>query len=166
MHKDAHLSYKWYKVYKTLFQWPSEIHKYQCTQNTHCFCIFFLFFNFFIWKTKQSKIENNKNNNLLNKAKHKTRLTQNKDKTHKLCKNKNSKRKKKVIESLGVLFLPHLERTFPLIKSLNQWWGGRIETVQIQKEHEGFEKISKRSKRGLKLILVLRCYHVVALLSG
>ena len=129
------------------------------------FLYFFLFFNFFIWKTKQRKIENNKNNKLLNKAKHKTRLTQNKDKTHKLCKNKNSKRKKKVIESLGVLFLPHLERTFPLIKSLNQWWGGRIETVQVRKEHEGFEKISKRSKRGLKLILVPRCYHVVALLN-
>ena len=41
-----------------------------------------------------------------------------------------------------------------------------IETVQVRKEHEGFEKISKRSKRGLKPILVLRCYHAVALLSG
>ena len=29
---------------------------------------------------------------MLNKAKHKTRLTQNKNKTHKLCKNKNTKR--------------------------------------------------------------------------
>ena len=57
---------------------------------------------------------------MLNKAKHKTRLTQNKSKTHKLCKNKNSKREKRVVESLGVLFLPHLGRTFSLIKPLNR----------------------------------------------
>ena len=50
----------------------------------------------------------------------KTRPTQNKSKTHKLCKNKNTKREKKVIESLGALFLPHPERIFPLIKPLNQ----------------------------------------------
>ena len=61
------------------------------------------------------------NKNMLSKANHKTRLTQNKSKTHKLCKNKNTKRKKKVIESLGAIFLSHLGRTFPLIKPLNQW---------------------------------------------
>ena len=44
---------------------------------------------------------------MLNKAKHKTKLTQNKSKTHKLCKNKNTKREKKVIESLGAFFHPH-----------------------------------------------------------
>ena len=32
---------------------------------------------------------------MLNKAKHKTRLTQNKSKTHKLCKKKNKKQKTK-----------------------------------------------------------------------
>ena len=57
---------------------------------------------------------------MLNKVKHKTRLTQNKIKTHKLCKNKNTKREKKVIKSLEALFLPHLGRTFPLIKPLNR----------------------------------------------
>ena len=62
---------------------------------------------------------------MLSKVKHKTRLTQNKSKTHKLCKNKNTKREKKVIESLGTLFLPHLGRTFPLIKLLNRQWGGK-----------------------------------------
>ena len=67
-------------------------------------------------------------------------------------------------ESLGALFLPHPRRTFPLIKPLNWRWGRK--TVQVRKEHEGFEKISKGSKRGLKLILVPRCYHAVALLSG
>ena len=80
--------------------------------------------------------------------------------------NKNKRIKRKVIESLGALFLPHLGRTLPLIKPLNQKWGGRIKTVQVQKEYEVFEKISKRSKRGLKQILVRRCYHAVALLSG
>ena len=57
---------------------------------------------------------------MLSKAKHKTKLTQNKRKTHKLYKNKNTKREKKVIESLAALFLPHLERIFPLIKPLNR----------------------------------------------
>ena len=61
------------------------------------------------------------NKNMLSKTNHKTRLTQNKSKTHKLYKNKNTKRKKKVIESLGAIFLSHLGRTFPLIKPLNQW---------------------------------------------
>ena len=62
--------------------------------------------------------------------------------------------KEELIESLGALFLPHLERTFLLSKPLNLWWREKIKTVQVWKEHEGFEKISKRSKRGLKLILV------------
>ena len=123
------------------------------------FSIFFL--NFYI-KNKINKTEN--------KQKHvksiKTRLTQNKNKTHKLCKNKNTNRENKVIESLGAIFLPHIGRTFPLIKPLNRRWGGRIETVQVRNEHEGFEKISKRSKRGLELILASRCYHAIAPLSG
>ena len=57
---------------------------------------------------------------MLSKAKHKTKLTQNKSETHKLCKNTNMKREKKMIESLGALFLPHLGRTFPLREALNQ----------------------------------------------
>ena len=56
---------------------------------------------------------------MLNKAKLKIRLTQNKNKTHKLCTKKNTKREKKMIESLKAIFLPHLRRTFPLIKPLN-----------------------------------------------
>ena len=40
-------------------------------------------------KNKIKKLKTNKN--MLNKAKHKTRLTQNKSKTHKLCKNKKHK---------------------------------------------------------------------------
>ena len=79
---------------------------------------------------------------------------------------KQEERNKKVIESLGALFLPHPGRTFPLIKPLNRRGGGRIKTVQVRKGHEGFEKISKGSKRGLKLILASKCYYVVALLSG
>ena len=131
----------------------------------HILFLYFSNFFIFIWKTKQSKNEK-QTKTCSTKQNIKTRLIQNKSKTHKLCKSKYSKREKKVIESLGVLFLPHLGRTFLLIKPLNWRWRGRIEIVQVRKEHEGFEKISKASKKGLKLILVSRCYHVVALLSG
>ena len=152
-----------------MFRWPSKVHKYQCTQNTHCFCIFLIFqflFYFYNKKKKNKKKKINKKKNLKKKKKNiKTRLNKNKNKTYKK-KKKNSRREKKVIESLGVLFLPNFGRPFPLIKPLNPWWGGRIETIQVRKEHESFEKISKGSKRGLKLILASRCYHVVTLLSG
>ena len=43
--------------------------------NTHCFCIFFIF-QFFYMK-KKMKTEKKTNKNKLNKAMHKTRLTQN-----------------------------------------------------------------------------------------
>ena len=136
---------------------------------THTVFVFFWFFNFFfnfMWKTNKIEKEKKTNKNMLNKAKHKSRLTQSKNKTNNLCKHKNTKGEKKVIELLGALFLSHLGRTFPLIKLLNRQWGGRIETVQVRKEHEGFEKISKASKRGFTRILTSRCYHAIALLSG
>ena len=56
--------------------------------------------------------------------------------------------REKVTESFGTFFLPHLGRTFSFSKPLIRWRGGRIETVQIRKEHKVFEKISKRSKGG------------------
>ena len=59
------------------------------------------------------------NKNMLSKAKHKTRLTQNSKAKHTRNANKNKKIERKVIESLGALFLPHLGGTFPLIKLLN-----------------------------------------------
>ena len=69
---------------------------------------------------------------MLNRAKYKTRLTQNKKTKH--ISNAYSKtrrgereRKKKVTKSLGA-------------------FKGRIETIQVRKEHEGLQKISKRSK--------------------
>ena len=93
---------------------------------------------------------------MLNKQSIKTRLTQNMKAKHTSNANTKIRREReKVIKSLGTLFLPHLGRTFPLIKLLNRRWGGRIK-----------KKISKGSKRGLKLILASRCYHAVALLSG
>ena len=97
----------------------------------------------------------------------KTRLTQNLKAKHTSNAHTKTRREweRKVIKSLGALFLPHLGRTFHLIKPLNRW-GGRIKTVQVRKEHKGFEKISKGSKRGLKLILASRCYHAITLLSG
>ena len=57
---------------------------------------------------------------MLNKAMHKTRLTQNMKVKH--TSNAKTKTKKeereKVTESLGALFLPPLGRTFPLRKPL------------------------------------------------
>ena len=58
---------------------------------------------------------------MLNKAKHKTRLTQKSKAKHIRNANKSKKIVRKVIESLGPLFLPHTKRTFPLIKPLNRW---------------------------------------------
>ena len=68
---------------------------------------------------------------MLNKAMHKTRLTQNNKAKHtsnakKKNKNKEKKKKKKkrmgereiVTESLGAFFLPHLGRIFPFSKPL------------------------------------------------
>ena len=60
--------------------------------------------------------------NILNKAMHKTRLTQNSKAKH----ISNAKKKKKprrgerekVTKLLGALFLPHLGRTFPFSKPL------------------------------------------------
>ena len=58
---------------------------------------------------------------MLNKTKHKTRLTQNLKAKHTSNANKNKKGEREImIESLGALFLPHLVRTFPLIKPLNR----------------------------------------------
>ena len=58
---------------------------------------------------------------MLNKAKHKTRLTQNlKANTQVMHTQKQEERKRKVIESLGAIFFPHPRRIFPLIKPLNR----------------------------------------------
>ena len=92
--------------------------------NTHCFCIFSIFLNFFYEKNNKVKLKIIKQKHVKqNKAMHKTRLTQNNKAKH----TSNAKTKKrmgereKVIESLGALFLPHLGRTFPLSKPLNRW---------------------------------------------
>ena len=104
---------------------------------------------------------------MLNKAKHKIRLTQNNKAKHiSNAKQRQEEEREKVIESLGAIFLPHLGRTFLFREPLIRWLRGRVKIIQIQKEHEGFKMISKRSKRGWKLILVSRHDHVVVLLSG
>ena len=60
---------------------------------------------------------------MLNKLKHKTKLTQNKKAKH--TSNAKSKtmrgEREKVTKSLGAFFLPHLGRTFPFSKPLIQW---------------------------------------------
>ena len=70
-------------------------------------------------KQRQTKLKINKN--MLNKAKHKTRLTQNMKAKHTSNAKTKTRRGERelVIESLGALFLPHLGRTFPLSEPLN-----------------------------------------------
>ena len=123
-----------------------------------------MIFHFFYMKNKINNTKKKKNSkNMLSRT---TKLDWLKRKTkHSSYAKQKTRRERKSDRSLGALFLPHLGRTFPLSKPLNLWWGERIETVQVWKENEGFEKISKRSKRGLKLILASKCYHVTALLS-
>ena len=59
---------------------------------------------------------------MLNKAKHKTRLTQNMKAKHTSNANTKIRREReKVIKSLGTLFLLHFGGIFPLSKPLN-WW--------------------------------------------
>ena len=137
----------------------------------HILYLYFYDFSIFLyekqkkqhWK-KKKKNDNNINNNMLSKT---TKLDWLKRRTtHSSYAKQNQEEREEVIESLGALFLPHLGRTFSLRKPLNLWWRERIETIQVRKEHEGFKKISKKSKRGLRLILASRCYHAVALLSG
>ena len=134
------------------------------------FLYFFFYFSIFFFFMKNKIKQNWKINkqNMLNKAMHKTKLTQNMKAKHKSNAKTKTRRgeREKVTESLGAFFLPHLERTFPFSKPLIWRWRGRIETVQVRKENEGFENISKKIKRGWKLILVSQQYHVVALLSG
>ena len=53
---------------------------------------------------------------MLNKVKHKTRLAYDMKAKHiSNAHTKQEKRERKVIKSLGALFLPHPGRTFPLI---------------------------------------------------
>ena len=56
---------------------------------------------------------------MLNKAMHKTRLTQNTKAKHisnAKTKTRKERERKKVIESIGALFFPYLRRTFPFSK--------------------------------------------------
>ena len=60
---------------------------------------------------------------MLNKAMHKTRLTQNNKAKHTRNAKQTKKKKKKgekeiVTESLGAFFLPHIGRIFPFSKPL------------------------------------------------
>ena len=78
---------------------------------------------------------------MLNKAVNKTRLTQNMKAKHTSNAKTKTRRgeREKVNKSLETFFFPHLRRTFPFYKPLIWQWGGRIETVQVRKEYEGFK---------------------------
>ena len=130
----------------------------------------FLYFSdfsiFFIFIFMKNKINNTEKNSKIMLSKT-TKLDWLKRKTkHSSYAKQKQEEREEMIKSFRAFFLSNLGRTFSLSKPLNQQWGRRIETVQIWKKHEGFKKISKGSKRGWKLILVSRCCHVVALLSG
>ena len=86
--------------------------------------LFLYFSNFsknkyiYIKKKKKTKLKTNKN--MLNKEKHKNQTDSKKNKAKHISNaNKNKKGEREtVIESLGALFLPHLESTFPSSKPL------------------------------------------------
>ena len=64
---------------------------------------------------------------------HKTRLTQNNKAKHTSNAKKKKKtvgREKKLTESLGAIFRPHLGRSFSFNEPLIRWQGGRVKTVQ------------------------------------
>ena len=46
---------------------------------------------------------------------------------------KQEKIERKVIESLGAIFLPHLGRTFPLIKPLNRGEGEELKPFMFER---------------------------------
>ena len=82
-------------------------------KNTYCFCIFLIFQFFILFLYEKQNKENlkkkKKNKNILNKAMHKDRLTQNNKAKHTSdAKQKQEEEREKVTESLGALFLPHL----------------------------------------------------------
>ena len=59
---------------------------------------------------------------MLNKAMHKTRLTQNSKAKHTSnAKKKQEGEREKVTESRGAFLLPYLGRAFPLSEPLNRW---------------------------------------------
>ena len=63
--------------------------------------------------------------NILNKAMHKTRLTQNNKTKHTSNANKNKKKREKVIESLGTIFLQYPGRIFPFSEALDPMVRGK-----------------------------------------
>ena len=89
----------------------------------HTLFLYFSDFSFFFLFSyeKQNKAKLKKTNkHMLNKQSIKTRLTQNMKAKHISNAHTKTRRERKVIESLGALFFPHLERIFPSSKPLNR----------------------------------------------
>ena len=110
------------------------------------FSIIYLFFIFMKNKIKQNWKQSNKN--MLNKAMHKTRLTQNKKAKHPSnAKTKTRKgEREKVTKSLGAFFLPHLGRTFLFCKPLIWRWGEELKLFKFERKIRDL----RRSPRGAK----------------
>ena len=91
--------------------------------NIHYFCIFQIFL---YEKQNKPELKRKTKENKLNKAMHKTKLTQNNKAKH--TSNANiyiyiyiyEGGREKVTESLRAIFLPHLGRAFPLSEPLNR----------------------------------------------
>ena len=168
VHWDAHLSYKCTKFRKLCFNGhprytSTNIHKHTLFLYFSDFSFFYLFF---LWKTNKAKLKTTKTktwkrNTQSIKLDWLKKRKQDKPVMHK----QKGKREKKWLNHFEPFFLSHLGRTFLLHEPLILRRGGRIETVQIRKDHKGFKKISQRSKRGWKLILVSKREDTIALLS-
>ena len=91
------------------------------TYTKHTLFLYFSDFSiFFYMKNKINKTKKQPNKIMLNKANHKTRLTQRIKQNTQEMQTNNKKIERKVIESLGAFFLPRSGRTFSLIKPLNR----------------------------------------------
>ena len=113
--------------------------------NIYCFCIFW-FFNFFYEKKIKENWKIN-NQNISNKAMHKTKLTQNTKAKH--TSNAKKKKKKKMRERrkknhLEPFSFHTLEEPFRLT---NPWFGGEGEELKLFKFERNM-RVLRRSPRG------------------
>ena len=128
VHKDAHLSYKWYKVKKLCFKGhprytSTNVHKHK------------LFLYFFYLKKKKLKTKQKQTN----KQSIKTRLTQ----TTTWTMQEIRKEKK----SLRIFFLPEWRPgwgSFLLHEPWFRWTRRRVETIEVWEKHDHLKKFSKR----------------------
>ena len=101
-----------------------------------------------IKQNRKKKKNKNKNKNMLNKTKHKLDWRKIRKQNTQVMQTQKQERgeREKVTKSLGAFFLPHLERTFPFSKPLIRWKGGRIKTVQFERNIRALSKSLREAK--------------------